>query len=275
MKACLYPGLVWFFGLALISDLQAQAPKKGGDETESLQRRAGEEGDLFDGSEAMKQLHQKVEHAASVYLSNNHGVAMAVGIVKGHKFGMLTFGTTSPGGHEKPTSKTIFRVASLTKTFTATLLALYLEHHTNHNVLNPVQSFLPGTTIPSYQGQPIRLQDLVTHTAGFSRLAVTPGTRPPKPFTAQDMLHFVSGYQLTRAPGSKYEYSNVGFSLLSITLAQAEHKNWEAMAESEITSKLGLVDTKLILNDQEMKRRLLGYDVHGNPLAIELPLLPP
>ena len=63
----------------------------------------------------------------------------------------------------------VFEIGSITKTFTATLLAV-MVHNDEVNLDDPVASLLPeGTSVPSRDGRQITLEDLATHTSGLPR----------------------------------------------------------------------------------------------------------
>jgi D-alanyl-D-alanine-carboxypeptidase/D-alanyl-D-alanine-endopeptidase len=80
------------------------------------------------------------------------------------------------------TSETLFQIGSVTKLFTAFLLADMVDRG---EVLldDPVAAYLPaGVHIPEYNGRPIRLVDLATHTAGLPRRPSNlPSTDPANP----------------------------------------------------------------------------------------------
>ncbi len=70
------------------------------------------------------------------------------------------------------------------------------------------------------------------------------------------MYDFLSGYRLTRAPGSTYEYSNYGFSLLgNLLVRRAGQANYEALLLERITRPLGMESTRLELTP-DMRSRL-------------------
>ena len=80
---------------------------------------------------------------------------------------------------------------------------------------DPVASLLPpGVTVPSRGGRQITLLDLATQTSGLPRLptnlAVADESDPYVDYSVEEMYAFLGGCALTRDPGAKYEYSNLG-----------------------------------------------------------------
>jgi len=116
-------------------------------------------------------------------------VGVAVGVIRGEGTWVMGSGTAGPGGPAPPAAHTIFEIGSVTKVFTATLLAAMVEE----GLLaldDPVQRYLPAGVELPVRGRPITLADLATHTAGLPRLPrgfVLPlGTPPAQPVRLVD-----------------------------------------------------------------------------------------
>ena len=128
----------------------------------------------------------------------------------------------------------------------------------------------PGTNVPSMEGRTIELVDLATHTAG---LPTYPGP-VQRDFSTQQLLQWLNGAHLQSKPGVKWFYSNAGFSLLGLAMADAQHATWATLVERQIFSPLGMVDTKPELNASEQSRKITGYDRDGSPLPDTPPFHP-
>ena len=87
---------------------------------------------------------------------------------------VLADGTTRVAGYGDDDGRlldgdSVFEIGSITKTFTATLLAV-MVHNDEVSLDDPVASLLPdGTSVPSRDGRQITLKDLATHTSGLPR----------------------------------------------------------------------------------------------------------
>jgi CubicO group peptidase (beta-lactamase class C family) len=133
-----------------------------------------------------------------------------------------------------------------------------------------VQSLLPGTVIVSKKGDRfITLLDLVTHTSG---LPMVPDNHKPKDkanpyadYKVEQLYDFLSRYALTREPGKKYEYSNLGIGLLGHVLALRAGMSYEELLKRHICERLGLKQTTITLTEEQQKRFAQGYDVNGKP----------
>jgi len=173
---------------------------------------------------------------------------------------VVGYGRLSAADDRVPDGDTVFEIASVTKVFTGTLLAQAVLNG-EVRLDDPISMYLPeGVTAPEYKGTPITLLDLATHSAGFPRW---PNNNIPRdsrnPFagyTLDLMYEYLSGYRLTRAPGSTYEYSNYGFGLLGNLLARrAGVADYEALLMEHITGPLGMDSTRIELTP-DMRSRL-------------------
>ena len=186
-------------------------------------------------------------------------VGVAVGIDHGGTQGFYAYGEVARGSGRRPQPNTEFEIGSITKVFTTTLLALYAHRHVV-KLDAPLQSYVPrGITVPGFAGRQITLAELATHTSGLPR---QPQPRADS-YTPAEMFAFLGAYRLPRAPGSEFEYSNLGVALLAHALAKAANTPWETLVERDITSKLGMPDTRLKLDGEQRARLATGYNRAG------------
>ena len=88
-------------------------------------------------------------------------------------------------------------------------------------LFDPASKYLPDITLPERNGRSITLIDLATHTSG---LPFMPADAPPlneptaAKYSADDLKHYLAGYQLTRDTGSEWDYSNIGYWVLGEAL---------------------------------------------------------
>ena len=173
----------------------------------------------------------------------------------------------------------MFEIGSITKILTALLLADMVER--GEVVLDdPVATYLPAAvTVPDYHGQPITLLDLATYTSGLPRLpgnfAPADPLNPYVDYTVEQLYAFLSGYTLTYAPGTHYEYANVGFGLLGHALARRADRSYEDLLIQRICNPLGLDSTRITLSPEMQTRMAQGHDDCQEPTPLwDLPSLP-
>jgi serine-type D-Ala-D-Ala carboxypeptidase/endopeptidase len=196
--------------------------------------------------------------------------AIAVGAYDRGTPGFYAYGEVARGSGRLPTPTTEFEIGSVTKVFTTTLLALYAQRQLI-KLDAPLRNYVPpGITVPSFGARQITLVDLATHTSGLPR-------QPPMlgdSYSSSEMFAFLASYRLQRAPGTQFEYSNLGVALLADALAQATGTPWEQLVQQEITAKLGMPDTRLKLDDEERARLAVGYNRAGQPAKENMPTWP-
>ena len=186
---------------------------------------------------------------------NSQCIGLAIGVKKGRSIVTRFYGTT--GNNGVPTADTEFEIGSISKTFTATLLA-WADQKGRMRIEDPLAKFAPSR-IPSWQGQPIRLGQLADHTAGLPRQIPT----TDRHFGPDDVWSFLAHYQLTRAPGTDYLYSNLSANALGLAIERAHGLSLEQLFAHVITGPLGMPDTAIELSKARHARLAWGYGSNG------------
>ncbi|WP_407354345.1 serine hydrolase [Luteimonas sp. R10] len=137
-----------------------------------------------------------------------------------------------------------FEIGSIAKTMTATLLADLIGKG-EASLDDPLADHLPeGTQVPDYDGQPILLRHVVTHTSGLpalpSRMNVTDPRDPYVNLDADALLASLADVDLTHAPGEQYAYSNFASMLLSYALARRAGADFESLIDDKLFTPLGM-----------------------------------
>ncbi|MEA2188104.1 MAG: serine-type D-Ala-D-Ala carboxypeptidase/endopeptidase [Solirubrobacteraceae bacterium] len=171
------------------------------------------------------------------------------------------------GGGRRLDKRSVFEIGSITKTFTATLLA-DMAQRGEVRLSDPVANLLPpGVTVPSRGGRQITLQDLATQTSGLPRLptnlAITNPSNPYADYTVDQLYEFLNGYTLTRDPGSQFEYSNLGVGLLGHALALRAHKSYEELVRERILAPLHMTSSAITLTPEMARNFAAGHDADG------------
>ena len=150
------------------------------------------------------------------------GIGIVVGVIGPQGRKVIPYGHRSQADPRPLNGDTVFEIGSVSKVFTALLLADMVRKG-EVALADPVAKYLPaGAKIPERNGRPITLVDLATHTSGlpfmpdelpvFSASAAANNSDAP-------LYRFLARYQLTRDPGTEWDYSNIGYWLLGQALA--------------------------------------------------------
>ncbi|MBN8941901.1 MAG: serine hydrolase [Rhizobiales bacterium] len=156
---------------------------------------------------------------------------------------------------------TLFEIGSVTKVFTALLLADMVRRG-EAALSDPVADYLPEGAAPGRRaGRAITLIDLATHTSALPSLPddfapEDPGN-PYADYSFAQLFGFLARHELTRDIGVQYDYSNLGFGLLGEALARRAGTTYEDLVRSRITGPLGMTSTMVTLSD-EARTRLAG-----------------
>jgi CubicO group peptidase (beta-lactamase class C family) len=195
---------------------------------------------------------------------------MVVGIVDAQ--GSQVYGYGVGGAKDQlPDGATVFEIGSITKAFTGILLADAVTRK-EAALDDPVRKHLPAAVkTPEFEGTAITLQHLATHTSALPRLPANFQSKDPEnpyaDYTVQQMYDFLSGYKLTRKPGEKSDYSNLGAGLLGHVLAHRAGKSYEELLQERLCVPLGLKETRITLTPEMRSRLAPGQDADGSPAA--------
>ncbi|MGH8283671.1 MAG: serine hydrolase, partial [Gammaproteobacteria bacterium] len=205
--------------------------------------------------------------AITARIADGEYPAIVVAVVDGDRSHVYTFGKLGNG--KAPDADTMFQIGSVTKTFTATLLAEAVDQD-NLKLDTPVAKLLPTYKLWPRDGKQITLGELATQYSGLPRLPgnLDPAADPQDPYADYDaakLKAFLAGYVLPRDPGSAYEYSNLGFGLLGDALAQQAGMSYAALLQKKILQPLGMSSTRATLSEPLTGHWAMGHDEFGKP----------
>lgn len=157
------------------------------------------------------------------------------------------FGFKDLEAEEDMTAEVEFQVGSVTKSFTATLLALLVRDQVV-GLDDPVTRYLPPDLGLGPKWEKITLHHLATHQSGLPREPVNRRNRENSPsvmlpYSASELLAGLKETQLESEPGTRLVYSNLGFGLLGYLLEQASGKSYEQLLKARILEPLRMDHT--------------------------------
>ncbi len=214
-------------------------------------------------------LDETVNFAGQVLYLETKVPALVIGAVRNGQTSIHGFGRRSDDVDEAPDADTVLRLGSITKVFTGQILA-GLAGEGSVAFADPLTKYVPAFASPTTDSaRPIRLIDLVTHSAGLPReLPREPGP-PNNPFATITLAAFGNWLKtnaLLFAPGTSILYSNFGFDLLAAALAAAAKKQYPEILEARVVRLLGLADTTFVPSAAQAKRLMQGHDFDGTAL---------
>ena len=153
---------------------------------------------------------------------------------------------------------TKFRIASITKPFTA-MLIMQLVSEKKLELHKPISTYLPN--YPKINGSQITIHQLLTHTSGIpnnynseSKLERFPDKQKP-----EKLVDEFSGLPLEFIPGERFSYCNAGYVLLGYLIESVTNKSFETVLKEKILEPLGMKNTSIDKHRPLIKQRASGY----------------
>ena len=187
---------------------------------------------------------------------------IAAGIVCGSELAWFRgFGETELGSGNAPDERSIFRVASNTKTVTATALMM-LQEASMLSLDDPLLLYIPEfTSAAGIEGdlEDVTLRRMSAHYSGLTT------EHPATEWDAagfpdmQTMLERIDEVQLVIPPDSAWKYSNLAYGLLGEVVSRLSGQTYERFVDSEVFAPLDMTDTTFDIGTVSDVHRTAGY----------------
>ena len=155
---------------------------------------------------------------------------------------------------------TVFRIASMTKSFTA-MAILKLRDDGKLSLDDPAERYVPelkGLRHPATDSPRITIRHLLTHSAGFPE--DNPWGDQQLSESEEEFSRMLrEGIPFSNAPGVAYEYSNYGFAILGRVVSQASGMPYDQYVSQHILQPLGMTSTTLHPSKVPANRLAVGY----------------
>jgi len=197
------------------------------------------------------------------------GACMAVAVVENGTVAR-TFQCADAEDAARVGPDSAFEIGSVSKTMTAALLADLIVQGKG-SLDDPLSAWLPpGTRVPDYQGKPILLRHVVTHTTGLpalpSRMGAPDMADPYAKLDAAALLASLGDVTLTTAPGTTFEYSNFASMVLSYAVARRAGTDMETLLKRRLFAPLGMQHA-YINAAPEGVRAAVGHTPNARPTS--------
>jgi serine-type D-Ala-D-Ala carboxypeptidase/endopeptidase len=200
--------------------------------------------------------------------ATNTGITIGV-VVHGERR-IFTYGTAKPDS--------VFEIGSISKTFTALILAQMVEQG-KVRLDEPVRELLPpGTVSKPVSGAEITLLDLSDQHSGLPRMPdnfhPTDPSNPYADYDAKLLYAFIAKQGVALPANAPFGYSNLGVGLLGQALSNGAHTSYPALLQEQITGPLHMHDTVIAMTPELQARFIQGHDGDHHPaLAWDLDAL--
>lgn len=203
----------------------------------------------------------EIDRTFAAYRLDAHVPGLVYGVViDGRLVHVKGLGVQDLESRRPVTAETLFRIASMTKSFTA-LSILKLRDEGKVSLDAPAETYIPemrAWQYPTEDSPRIRVRDLLTHTAGF--VTDDPWGDRQTPLPEADFTRMLSsGMPFTRPPGTAMEYSNLGYAMLGRIVANVAQQPYKEYVERALLAPLGMTSSGYEVTQAPAERRALGY----------------
>ena len=203
-----------------------------------------------------QELDQKVNETISALIKEQAIPGMAVGVIHKGKPHYYTYGLADVKLHKPVTTKTIFELGSVSKTFTGVLAGDSMAR----NEIKPtdsVKKYWPELTGPQWGN--INVLHLATYSTGGLPLQIPDGIH-----NKSALLDYYQQWQPSWTPGTKRVYSNASLGLLGVLTANAAQMDFQQAMKTRVIEPLKLSNTWFHVPKSHEKHYAWGY-VNNQP----------
>ena len=174
---------------------------------------------------------------------------LAIGVIQGgqlvyaHGFGVKNLAHD----HDPVTPRSLFHMASITKTFVATSIMQLVEGG-KINLDAPVVQYLPYFRLADDRYPTITVRQMVTHTSGMPDVEDYEWDKPQYDDGALERyVRSVSNQKLIFAPGTDFRYSNMAFEVLGDLISKVSGESFDDYVQQQILTPLKMKDSTLLI----------------------------
>ena len=205
--------------------------------------------------------YSKIDEIFADYALDNHIPGLVYGVVaNGQLVHVRGVGVQDLDSKRPVTADTLFRIASMTKAFTA-LTILKLRDEGKLQLDAPAENYVKemrGWKYPTQDSPRIRVRDLLNHTAGFVTDDPWGDRQTPMPEAEFSRL-LRDGVPFTRPPATAWEYSNLGYALLGRIVTNVSGHSYADTITQSLLKPLGMTSSGFLVDAAPRERRALGY----------------
>ena len=203
-----------------------------------------------------------VDPAVEQFLETTLPAGVSGTVLVAHHDGIVHcsgFGLADQEAEIPATCDTAYDIQSITKQFTAAAI-VKLEMMGRLRVTDPISRYV-GPVPTDKRG--ITVHQLLTHTSGLRE--VIGGDY--EPLTRQEMLDEALSSRLEAPPGSRYSYSNVGYSILAAIVEEASGMGYEEFLAKNLFEPAGMTETGYVVPEWSPQRVAVEYNSRGRPMG--------
>ncbi|XOV91721.1 MAG: serine hydrolase domain-containing protein [Bacteroidota bacterium] len=211
--------------------------------------------------EQIKKIAPRLQELIRAHAESNHIPGIAYGIVVDNELVIASStGLIDLEGKVSATTKSAFRIASMSKSFTA-MAIMKLRDEGKLSLSDPVSKFIPEMSTVTYltdDSPIINIKNLLTMTAGFPEDNPWGDRQLDEP--DQMLIDLIAnGLSFSNPPSYSYEYSNTGFAILGNIISRVSGMPYQEYINQNILLPLGMKETYWEYDSVPDSQLALGY----------------
>lgn len=228
----------------------------------------------FEGKNSEEAVILELDKIITENLPKNRSISVA--IVKGDKMiWSKAYGVSNPETQSLADTATIYRIGSISKSFTAFLMMLLVQDRII-NLDDPVELYFPEIKrLNGYSdATKITFRQLATHTSGLVREPNLPkADSGPVEEWESKILEAIPATFFEFKPGEKFSYSNIGYGILGLALSKAAKKPFIELIEKRIFKPLNMNSSYFVVPKEKLSELSAGIQDADGEIDTKTPLI--
>ncbi|OUR90789.1 hypothetical protein A9Q87_12615 [Flavobacteriales bacterium 34_180_T64] len=217
--------------------------------------------------QAQHKISAEVQDHIKTRIDKGLNVGIVVALINGDDVEFFSYGKTALENGSNVDEFSVFEIGSITKTFTTIMIADEILKG-RMSLSDPISKYLPEhVKVPSRNGREITIKDVATHSSSIPRMpsnfAPSNPNNPFADYTIDMAYEYISGLELTRDIGERFEYSNIAMGILGHLLELQYGKTYEEIMVDRIANVYDMNNTRVVFTD-DMKKHLAYGHANGN-----------
>jgi CubicO group peptidase (beta-lactamase class C family) len=206
------------------------------------------------------EVRRVADSLARAFVAEKMAPSVAVALVRGRDTILMEgYGTADLENGVPATARSVYRIGSVTKQFTAAAVMQLVEQG-KVRIEDSIGTYLPA--LPA-AWRAVTVKQLLNHTSGipsYTGLGPVWRARWGEEMTPDTIVALTAAKALDFGPGSNWAYNNSGYVILGMLIEKVTGRSWGADLEERFAKPLGLADTRNCLTQPLVPRRAHGYE---------------
>src|SRR5438067_5335427 len=220
-------------------------------------------------TDRVARLSTELEPKIKAEIQQGHLPGFAMGVIRNGKLIYAKgFGVTKLGSNAPITLRSLFHMASVTKTFVATAVMQLVEKG-KIDLDAPLTRYLPYFRLNDERYTAITIRQMLSHTSGIPDTVNYNWDKPEYDAGALErFVRSIADQKLVFAPGEKFGYSNTAYEILGDVIAKVSGESFEDYVQHNILTSLGMKDSTLLVREANPQLLTSPHVMENNQVVV-------